>query len=192
MAFKVWVCITKARLRSPSEGLSHEGKLLLGPREKEGCNYLNERSWEEYSLECHPTGSPEVGVISGHPKHGGQQRVGWLQPRGDVWMQGVRGVLTTRMGSSAQGRHLGVRDCLWSEGVNRHHRNHTHEKGGSGTTWPCFLAIILICWDNFYFLVHFYNHQKHQNKVHPAFTHLFSHSANITEWLLCFRHYFWF
>lgn len=63
--------ISEARLGSPSEGLCPTGNFF---QEEETCNYLNERRWEEYSLECHLTGFPELGAISGHPKHTGQHR----------------------------------------------------------------------------------------------------------------------
>lgn len=73
MAFKVSVHITKLDLDCLQGTVPH-GELLSGPQEEETYNYLNERRWEEYSLECHLTGFSEIGVISGHPKHVGQHR----------------------------------------------------------------------------------------------------------------------
>lgn len=66
----------KYACKSTKPGLDHlprtlpYGKLLSGPGEEETCNYLNERKWEEYSLECHLTGFPELGVISRHTELG--------------------------------------------------------------------------------------------------------------------------
>ena len=62
--------LLKYKFTSAKPGLDHpprtlpHGELLSGPQEEETCNYLHERRWEEYFLECHLTGFPELGVIS--------------------------------------------------------------------------------------------------------------------------------
>ena len=73
MACKVWVHINKATWIT-FLGFYPTGNFFQDLGRKRLVIILNERRWEEYSLECCLTGFPELGVISGHYKHFGQHR----------------------------------------------------------------------------------------------------------------------
>lgn len=92
-------------------------ELLSGPWEEETCNYLNEKRWEEYSLECCLTGFSELGVISGYSKHVGQHRADFsLSGKSGHRRWGNR--LPTRNLKKKQQQYLKYRNGISRAGVD--------------------------------------------------------------------------